>query len=117
MNPTDTTSQLDDLDFMDMDDVLEQNDIPIQPSMDLFRDVPITVTLEVASTQVSMGELGKAREGDVLPLDKAVNEPLDVKVNGIIFAKAEVVMVDGHYGLKFLEGLKGGPAELNEEQG
>lgn len=93
------------LDMMEMDDIFEQGtDSTSVPAdgLSMFRDVPLTVTLEVASAEVTLGELSRASVGDVLPLDKAVGEALDVKVNGVLFAKAEVVMVDGKYGLKFV---------------
>ncbi|MDP2716675.1 FliM/FliN family flagellar motor switch protein [Rheinheimera sp.] len=93
------------LDMMDMDDIFEQEGQAAATKADglsMFRDVPLTVTLEVASAEVTLGELSRASVGDVLPLEKAVGEPLDVKVNGVLFAKAEVVMVDGKYGLKFV---------------
>ena len=93
------------LDMMDMDDIFEQgadNAAAKADGLAMFRDVPLTVTLEVASAEVTLGELSRASVGDVLPLDKAIGEALDVKVNGVLFAKAEVVMVDGKYGLKFV---------------
>ncbi|MFC4653829.1 MULTISPECIES: FliM/FliN family flagellar motor switch protein [Rheinheimera] len=94
------------MDMLDMGELFgeEQAQEPVKagPGMSMFRDVPLTVTLEVASTEVTLGELSDAEAGDVLPLDKAVGEPLDVKVNGVLFAKAEVVMVNGKYGLKFV---------------
>ncbi len=95
-----------DLDMMDMDDVFGQGSAQAEVRVDglaMFRDVPLTVTLEVASAEVTLGELSRAGVGDVLPLNKAVGEALDVKVNGVLFAKAEVVMVDGRYGLKFVK--------------
>ena len=70
--------------------------------MSVFADVPLTITLEVASTELTLGELSQAKHGDVLRLDKAAGEPMDVKVNGVYFAKAEVVLVDGQYGIKFI---------------
>ena len=36
-------------------------------------------------------------------LDKLAGEPLDVKVNGTLFAKAEVVVMNGSYGLRIVE--------------
>lgn len=94
------------MDMLDMGELFgeDQTQEPVKtgPGMSMFRDVPLTVTLEVASTEVTLGELSDAEAGDVLPLDKAVGEPLDVKVNGVLFAKAEVVMVNGKYGLKFV---------------
>lgn len=99
-------SGLGDMDMLDMGELFGEGkaEPAAAPSlgMSMFRDVPLTVTLEVASTEVTLGELSDAQAGDVLPLDKAVGEPLDVKVNGVLFAKAEVVMVNGKYGLKFV---------------
>lgn len=99
-----------DIDLLDIDDLFGEGERPVANpvttgSLQFFRDVPLTVTLEVASTEVTLGELSKAQAGDVLPLDKAVGEPLDVKVNGVLFAKAEVVMLNGRYGLKFISSV------------
>jgi flagellar motor switch protein FliN/FliY len=104
-----TQGGLGELDLLEMEDLFGTGSAVTAPQasghaagMAKFMDVPLTVTLEVASCEVTLGELANARAGDVLPLDKAVGEPLDVKVNGVLFAKAEVVMVNGKYGLKFV---------------
>lgn len=98
------------LDMLELDAMLENDGVPTQHTaskdMSAFYDVPLTVSLEVATAEVTLGELSKAAVGDVLPLDKMAGEALDVKVNGVFFAKAEVVMVDGKYGLKFLSRKK-----------
>ena len=92
-----------DLDLDGMDDFenksVEQGNAE---NMSFFQDVPLLVTLEVASTEITLGELRQAKDGDVLGLDKVAGEPLDVKVNGVFFAKAEVVMAEGKYALKFI---------------
>jgi flagellar motor switch protein FliN len=102
---TNSDSMMDDISMLDMGELFGE-DKTEKPAgalgMDMFRDVPLTVTLEVSSTEVTLGELSGAEAGDVLPLDKPIGEPLDVKVNGVLFAKAEVVMVNGKYGLKFV---------------
>jgi flagellar motor switch protein FliN/FliY len=98
-------SMMDDIGMLDMGELFGEEKADKATAaigMDMFRDVPLTVTLEVSSTEVTLGELSGAEAGDVLPLDKPVGEPLDVKVNGVLFAKAEVVMVNGKYGLKFV---------------
>ncbi len=102
---TNADSMMDDITMLDMGELFgeEKTDKATGAlGMDMFRDVPLTVTLEVSSTEVTLGELSGAEAGDVLPLDKPVGEPLDVKVNGVLFAKAEVVMVNGKYGMKFV---------------
>ncbi|WP_417763235.1 FliM/FliN family flagellar motor switch protein [Shewanella sp.] len=95
-------AELDALELDDMNDEAVVGANAKGPDMAFFSDVPLTVTLEVASAELTLGELSKVQEGDVLPLDKMAGEPLDVMVNGVAFAKAEVVMVDGHYGIRFL---------------
>ncbi len=53
-----------------------------QRDLSFFRQIPVKVTLEVASAEVSLGELMRVEEGAVIELDKLAGEPLDVRVNG-----------------------------------
>lgn len=79
---------------------------PVQlPQQDLsfFGKIPVSVTLEVASTEISLKELMDVDASSVIVLDKLAGEPLDVKVNGALFAKAEVVVMNGNYGLRIVE--------------
>jgi flagellar motor switch protein FliN/FliY len=68
-----------------------------------FRQIPVKVTLEVASTELPLGELMQAGKGTVLALDKQAGAPLDVRVNGHLLARGEVVLVNGKYGLRLTE--------------
>lgn len=68
-----------------------------------FRNIPVNVTLEVASTELPLGDLMQVGEGSVIELDKQVGEPLDVRVNGRLLARGEVVVVNGKYGLRLVE--------------
>jgi flagellar motor switch protein FliN/FliY len=82
-----------------------------QQDLSFFGKIPVHVTLEVASTQIPLKELMEVDANSVIVLDKLAGEPLDVKVNGTLFAKAEVVVMNGNYGLRVVE-LSG--ASLNE---
>ena len=75
------------------------------PERDLsfFKNIPVTVTLEVASKAMALGELMKAGSGSVIELDKLNGEPLDVKVNGSLMGHAEVVVVNEKYGLRLID--------------
>ena len=42
-------------------------------------------------------------EGAVIELDKQAGDPLDVRVNGRLLARGEVVVVNGKYGLRLVE--------------
>ena len=74
-----------------------------QRDLSFFHQIPVKVTLEVASTEVALGELMQVEEGAVIELDKLAGEPLDVRVNGRLLAKGEVVVVNGKYGLRMVD--------------
>lgn len=81
--------------------------VPQLPSprqdMSFFGKIPVNVTLEVASAEISLKELMDCDTSSVIMLDKLAGEPLDVKVNGTLFGKAEVVVMNGNYGLRVVE--------------
>ncbi|MCQ4302836.1 flagellar motor switch protein FliN [Stutzerimonas frequens] len=72
-------------------------------NLSFFGKIPVNVTLEVASAEISLKELMECDTSSVIVLDKLAGEPLDVKVNGTLFAKAEVVVMNGNYGLRIVE--------------
>ena len=74
-----------------------------QQDLSFFGKIPVNVTLEVASTEIPLKELMEVDTSSVIMLDKLAGEALDVKVNGALFAKAEVVVMNGNYGLRILE--------------
>lgn len=74
-----------------------------QKDLSFFGKIPVKVTLEVASTEIPLKDLMDVDASSVITLDKLAGEPLDVKVNGALFAKAEVVVVNGNYGLRIIE--------------
>jgi flagellar motor switch protein FliN/FliY len=105
----------DDLDSFLSDDVSEgQAPAAKKGSIGLLKNIPVRLTLEVDSADVTIGDLLSAEPGEVIALDKRVGEPLDVKANGELFARAEVVVVDGRYGMRLLEIVDSGViAEAN----
>lgn len=93
-----------------LDDLLGEAAEPARPqpadlqrNLQMFRNIPVRVTLEVDSVEVPLADLLSLSEGTVLALDKPAGAPLDVRVNGVLLARAEVVVVNGKYGLRLLE--------------
>lgn len=84
-------------------DLLETTTAVPERDLSFFKNIPVTVTLEVASKDIPLGELMKAGEGSVIELDKLNGEPLDVKVNGSLMGHAEVVVVNEKYGLRLID--------------
>jgi flagellar motor switch protein FliN len=80
-------------------------DLP--PNIDLFLDVPVGVTVQLGSCQLSMREVLQLNAGSVLQLDKLADSPVDVLVNEKLVARGEVVVIDNRFGVKITE-LAGG---------
>lgn len=71
--------------------------------LEALRDVPVTISLELGRTRLSIGELLQLNPGSVVELDRLAGEPLDVRVNGTLIARGEVVVVDERYGIRLTE--------------
>ncbi|AHG19655.1 flagellar motor switch protein FliN [Chania multitudinisentens RB-25] len=88
---------------MDLQSEAHSNGLTDQRKMVLFSRIPVTLTLEVASVDISLSELMSVNNDSVIMLEKMAGEPLDIKVNGIPFGKAEVVVLNDKYGLRIIE--------------
>jgi flagellar motor switch protein FliN/FliY len=74
-----------------------------QRNLDLLLDVEIPVSVEVGRAQMSLEEVLKLVPGSVVALDKKAEEPVDLRVNGRLVARGEVVLVDDTYGLRITQ--------------
>jgi flagellar motor switch protein FliN/FliY len=71
--------------------------------IDLIRDVPLEITVELGKTGKKINEILDFGVGTVIELDRLVGEPLDVLANGKKIAKGEVVVVDENYGIRITD--------------
>ena len=62
--------------------------------------VPVTVSLEVGSSIISIKDLLQLNQGSVIELDRNAGDPLDIKVNGRILAHGEVVVINNKFGVR-----------------
>ena len=66
---------------------------------DLIQSIPVTVTAELGSAKLKLKDLLRLTQGSVLELDTVAGSSLNLKVNGAVIAKGEVVTVGDHLGL------------------
>jgi flagellar motor switch protein FliN/FliY len=72
-------------------------------NLDLLLDVEIPISVEVGRAQMSLDEVLRLVPGSVVALDKKAEEPVDLRVNGKLVARGEVVLVDDTYGLRITQ--------------
>ncbi|WP_455202136.1 flagellar motor switch protein FliN, partial [Kaarinaea lacus] len=71
--------------------------------LDVILDIPVTLSLEVGKSKISIRELLKLNQGSVVELDRLAGEPLDVLVNGTLVAHGEVVVTNDKYGIRLTD--------------
>ncbi|KPJ89727.1 MAG: hypothetical protein AMJ53_15520 [Gammaproteobacteria bacterium SG8_11] len=80
------------------------NQMTIQDaSLEVILDIPVTISMEVGKTKISIRNLLKLNQGSVVELDRLAGEPLDVLVNGTLIAHGEVVVVNEKYGIRLTD--------------
>lgn len=73
------------------------------PNLDVILDIPVTISMEVGSTEIAIRNLLQLNQGSVIELDRLAGEPLDVLVNGRLIAHGEVVMVNEKFGIRLTD--------------
>ena len=71
-----------------------------------FSDIPVDIEVVVGKAQKTIGELLGMGIGSVIELDREVKDFVDIKVNGKLIAKGELVVIDGKIGVKIKEVVK-----------
>lgn len=69
-------------------------------NLDVVLNIPVNVSLELGRTNVDLQSLIDLNQGSVIELNRLVDEPVDVLVNGCLVAKAEVVVVENKFGAR-----------------
>tara|TARA_R110002110_G_C13470513_1_gene720888 strand:- start:124832 stop:125287 length:456 start_codon:yes stop_codon:yes gene_type:complete len=76
---------------------------PLEIDLNALIDVQVTLSVEIGRCKLPIKQLISLNQGSVVELDRAVDEPLDLLVNGTLIAKGEVVVVDGQFGLRLID--------------
>ena len=74
-----------------------------QPDLDVILDIPVSISMEVGRTAITIRNLLQLNQGSVIELDRLAGEPLDVLVNGTLIAHGEVVVVNEKFGIRMTD--------------
>ncbi len=74
-----------------------------QRNLELLMDVEVPVSVEIGRAMVTLDTVVRLVPGSIVPLDKRAEEPVDLRVNGKLVARGEVVLVDDVYGLRITQ--------------
>lgn len=74
-------------------------------NLDILLDVPVGVTVELGACHLPMRDVLNLNPGSVVQLDKAADQPVELRVNQKLVARGEVVVVENRFGIKITEML------------
>jgi flagellar motor switch protein FliN/FliY len=75
-------------------------------NLDLVLDVELSVTLRFGQRQLSLREVLDLTSGSVVELDRQVDEPVELVLDGRVVARGEAVIIDGNYGIRITQVLQ-----------
>jgi flagellar motor switch protein FliN/FliY len=72
-------------------------------SLNQLMDVSVRVTVELGRATLAISDILKLGIGSVVELDRALSEPIDLLVQGVPFARGEVVVIDDRFAIRIQE--------------
>ena len=95
---------VDDYAAAEMQTLQEGNVAPADDvNLDVIMEIPVTLSMEIGRTEISIRNLLQLNQGSVVELDRLAGEPMDVMVNGTLVAHGEVVVVNEKFGIRLTD--------------
>lgn len=93
----------DDAEAIQLDQLQDESSPINNPDLDVILDIPVSISMQVGSTEIAIRNLLQLNQGSVIELDRMAGEPLDVTVNGTLIAHGEVVVVNERFGIRLTD--------------
>ncbi|MBL4580985.1 MAG: flagellar motor switch protein FliN [Gammaproteobacteria bacterium] len=103
LKPEDSTKQVSESDKPDTAEIIARSISGKDVNIDALLKVPVSLAIEVGRTKLSLNDLLGTREGTVIELDRHLDEPLDILVNGALIAHGIVVLANEKFGLQITD--------------
>ena len=69
----------------------------------LIMDIPVSLSVELGQTQMEVRDVLSLGTGSVIELNKLQEEPVDLRINGRLIARGEVVLIKNNLAVKISE--------------
>ncbi len=76
---------------------------PVDPKLEFLEDISLNVNVNLGSVNKLLIEILSLKEGDIIELDKNVEEYIDIKLNGKKFAIGEIVVANEKFGVRIVD--------------
>ena len=77
-----------------------------QKGLEFFKDINFKLEAEIGRSTLLVTDILELKEGSVVTVNKLSGEPIDVSIEGTVFAKAEVVIIKDRIFVRITEILE-----------
>lgn len=88
--------------FVQLEDLASAADIPAA-NLEKMHDLRVNVQAVLGQTRMCLEEVLRLHQGSIVELEKLAGEPVEITANGKTIARAEVVVIDGNFGVKIID--------------
>lgn len=75
----------------------------ISKKLELILDIPVTISFEIGSRKLQIEDIVKLSPSSIVELNKSIDQPIDIKVNGVLVAKGELYQVEDKFAVKIVQ--------------
>ncbi|MBN1587979.1 MAG: FliM/FliN family flagellar motor switch protein [Pirellulales bacterium] len=80
-------------------------------TLDMLRDVKFDARINLGRTYMHRKNVSELGQGDIVPLDKVVDEPVEILVGGRLIARGDIFMLNNKFCVRVSE-MTGGVATV-----
>jgi len=74
-----------------------------EPGKRIIDHVEVQIEALLGDARLTVAELKQLSAGDTLPIDRQINEAVDLRVNGHIVARGEIVTIDDKFAVRITQ--------------
>lgn len=68
--------------------------------LSLIRNVPVSVLVQLGAARMTVADLLALKPGEVVALDKGVDEPVELVLDGQVLATGKIVVAGDNFGIQ-----------------
>lgn len=74
-----------------------------EASQRIIDHVEVQIEAMLGDARLTISELKQLAAGDTLPIDRQINEAVDLRVNGHVVARGEIVTIDDKFAVRITQ--------------
>jgi flagellar motor switch protein FliN/FliY len=81
----------------------QAENLPVASNSSPLEDMEVEVSIELGRSKMTLDSALSLTEQSLVELDRLVGDPVDVRINGKLYARGEVVTVSENFGVRLTQ--------------